>query len=156
MRTACSSPYRGSPWQRHPSLDIDLPWQRPPWTETPWTEAPLQKETPWTETPHVNRQTRVKIVPCPKLRLLTVKINRLVVCIHCQTARQRARPIKKTCLELCGGVHTTQRQRPVQISKWFCTHFISQYLYRSRCRAVWMNNYAIKRNEIIWGKILSF
>ena len=26
--------------------------------------------------------------------------------------------------ELCGGVHTPQRQRPMQIPVGFCTHFI--------------------------------
>ena len=47
MRTPRSSPYGG------------VSVQRPPWTETP---------------PPVNSQTRVKIVPCSKLRLRAVKM----------------------------------------------------------------------------------
>ena len=44
--------------------------------------------------------------------------------------------------ELCGGVHTAQRQRLMQIFIGLCTHFImyKSYQYRSRCRAVWMSN----------------
>ena len=41
------------------------------------------------------------------------------------TGAERERLIKLICIELCGGVDTTQRQRPMQISIRFCTHFIS-------------------------------
>ena len=42
------------------------------------------------------------------------------------TVRDRDRDRDKiTCIELCGGVHTAQRQKPMRISIGFCTHFIS-------------------------------
>ena len=36
-----------------------------------------------------------------------------MVCLHW------LRPIKMACVELCGGIHTAQRQRPMQISMEF-------------------------------------
>ena len=50
-----------------------------------------------------------------------------MVCLQLQKPRQR--PIKKFVKELCGDVHTAERQR---ISIGFCTHF----LYQSWCWAV--------------------
>ena len=47
-----------------------------------------------------------------------------MVCLHSQTPRQRQRPIKMACVELCGDVHTAQRQRLMQTSIRFYTHFI--------------------------------
>ena len=57
-----------NPLGQRPPGQEPLPRQRPPGQRPPWTK------TPRTETPLVNRQTRVKIVPCPKLRLRAVKI----------------------------------------------------------------------------------
>ena len=77
-------------------VSVGDPLTETPWTETPWTETP-QTETPWKEhgtrdrgplegtwdqaaihevtsyrDPPMNRQTGVKTVPCPKLRLPAV------------------------------------------------------------------------------------
>ena len=38
------------------------------------------------------------------------------------------------CIELCGGVHTAQRQRLTQISIGFCTHFIGIGLGVGQCK----------------------
>ena len=69
------------PGQRPPDrdpLDGDPPGQRPHWTETPVQRPPGQ--TPWSsdlwcmlgQRPPVDRQTPVKTLPCPKLRLRAV------------------------------------------------------------------------------------
>ena len=47
----------------------------------------------------------------------------LVVCLQWQGHRQRL--IKKASIELCGVVHTVQRQRPMRLFIVFCTQFIS-------------------------------
>ena len=61
--------------------DIYPPGQRPPyrdllpWTEIllPWIETPSPGQRPlWTKKTPVDRQTDVKILPCPKLRLRVV------------------------------------------------------------------------------------
>ena len=41
-----------------------------------------------------------------------------MLCSHCPTPR----PIKMGCTELCGGVHTAQRQIPSQIPIVFCVN----------------------------------
>ena len=53
------------------------------------------------------------------LELFTLNL----VCLFWQRPRQRL--IKMACMELCGGVHTAQRGRPMQISVGFCTRCIS-------------------------------
>ena len=53
-----------------------------------------------------------------------------MVCSHSSTPRPKnglyriMLPKKMGCTELCGGVHTAQRQTPTQIPNGFCTHFI--------------------------------
>ena len=42
----------------------------------------------------------------------------LMVCSHCPTPRLINRPIKMGCTELCGGVHTVQRQTLTQGHIW--------------------------------------
>ena len=32
-------------------------------------------------------------------------------CLHCQTVTPKQRPVKMTCFELFGGVHTAQGER---------------------------------------------
>ena len=94
------------PGQRPPSVDRDplhgqrpppgtetplpgqtSPRQRTPWTETPWTETPWT-ETPWScdlwcmlaqRPPPMDRQTPVKTLPCPKLRLRAVTIGTFLI-----------------------------------------------------------------------------
>ena len=49
----------------------------------------------------------------------------LKVCTHCPTPRPTKKPIKKMgCLELCGGIHTAQRQTPTQIPVGFCANLV--------------------------------
>ena len=41
-----------------------------------------------------------------------------MVCSHCQTPR----PIKMGCIELCGSVHTAERQTSMQTHIGFCAN----------------------------------
>ena len=77
---------RGRGWRRRVSatslLDAEPPGGRPPWMQTPqrqtpWRQTPLDADLPggrpcplWTEW-----DTRVKTLPCPKLRLRAVKMG---------------------------------------------------------------------------------
>ena len=77
MRTTWSLLYRGVSVQGGTETPDRDPRQRPPGEKPPGQRPPTQ--TPWTETsldrnPPVDRQTPVKILPCPKLRLLAVTI----------------------------------------------------------------------------------
>ena len=49
---------------------------------------------------------------------------KVMVCLHCQTQDRDRYQYKMACVELCGGVHTAQRQRLMQISSGCCTHFV--------------------------------
>ena len=87
VRTARSLPYPEVYLDRDPRFPEDGDPQRSPdrdpldgdpyWTEP---HPPPGKEIPWTgndiiQTTPVDRQTPVKILPCPKLRLRAVKIK---------------------------------------------------------------------------------
>ena len=49
----------------------------------------------------------------------------LMVHSHWPTPTQTPRPIKMGCIELCGGVHTAQRQTSTQIPNGHCSNCIS-------------------------------
>ena len=109
MHTAHSSPWRGSlfggsPWQRPPASGERPPLDRDPLDrdhplgskkETAlkgtWNQAARQEVTSYRDPP-VDRQTPLKILPCPKLCLRTVINARTQTVRYARTDREPRPP----------------------------------------------------------------